>query len=400
LLRSPVAVEGEGGAVSAELKESKGHYVMLRDQVKDLVLLPTSRANEPGSTNAGYGDCLNDAVARINTGSARKDVITLPTPNASDVGRVRDLENRLEKGSQMDLGDAVRLLPTPAVGHIRNNDEPIENYLQRREDYLEGRTSGMPGASLGVAIRMELFTTPIASEGLKASAAQSSEEREKTGQVFLTNEAHDLAVENGLPVPPRLLPTPIASDSKGTGPGDANRVTTQLRAITHLLPTVTTQESKSGPSQLLRNTPPLNAVLPEMVANGEIQLIGTPRASSAKGSTQKQVDAEAPKSRIEDQVLISSWGKYEPAVRRWEYVLGTSAPAPTNPDGKNGAHRLAPEFVEWMMGLPEGWVTDPEIGLKRNDQLKALGNGVVPQQALMALQILLDEETLEKIGKK
>lgn len=41
------------------------------------------------------------------------------------------------------------------------------------------------------------------------------------------------------------------------------------------------------------------------------------------------------------------------------------------------------------MGLPPGWVTDPSIGISRNDQLKALGNGVVPQQAALALDVLL-----------
>jgi DNA (cytosine-5)-methyltransferase 1 len=95
-----------------------------------------------------------------------------------------------------------------------------------------------------------------------------------------------------------------------------------------------------------------------------------------------------------------NWGKYEPAIRRWEAFLGRPAPAPTNPDGKDGSHRLAAEFVEWMMGLPVGWVTDPELGLKRNDQLKALGNGVVPQQAKYALQFLIDDEVLNKLGKK
>jgi hypothetical protein len=40
------------------------------------------------------------------------------------------------------------------------------------------------------------------------------------------------------------------------------------------------------------------------------------------------------------------------------------------------------------MGLPEGHVTDvPDVS--RNDQLKALGNGVVPQQAALALRWLL-----------
>ena len=53
-------------------------------------------------------------------------------------------------------------LPTPSVGHIRNYDEPVENYLQRRQDYLDGKTKGMPGPSLGVALRMELFDDVVA----------------------------------------------------------------------------------------------------------------------------------------------------------------------------------------------------------------------------------------------
>lgn len=40
------------------------------------------------------------------------------------------------------------------------------------------------------------------------------------------------------------------------------------------------------------------------------------------------------------------------------------------------------------MGLPEGWVTGVP-GLSRNAMLKALGNGVVPQQAALALTLLL-----------
>jgi DNA (cytosine-5)-methyltransferase 1 len=41
-----------------------------------------------------------------------------------------------------------------------------------------------------------------------------------------------------------------------------------------------------------------------------------------------------------------------------------------------------------MMGLPAGWVTDvPD--LSRNDQLKALGNGVLPQQAAAAVRFML-----------
>ena len=47
-------------------------------------------------------------------------------------------------------------------------------------------------------------------------------------------------------------------------------------------------------------------------------------------------------------------------------------------------------FVEWMMGLPAGWVTDS--GIPRSAQLKALGNGIVWQQMALALRLLLDDE--------
>jgi hypothetical protein len=120
-----------------------------------------------------------------------------------------------------------------------------------------------------------------------------------------------------------------------------------------LLPTVTVQDGKNtaGKSQFERNTLPLNA---------EVTLLPE-----------------------------TNWGKFAPAIERWE-SLTRPAPAPTKPDGKDGNHRLSAEFTEWMMGLPEGWVTAEDIGLKRNDQLKACGNGVVPQQAELALRILLE----------
>ena len=41
------------------------------------------------------------------------------------------------------------------------------------------------------------------------------------------------------------------------------------------------------------------------------------------------------------------------------------------------------------MGLPDGWVTNPSIGISHNEQLKACGNGVVPQQATAALRDML-----------
>lgn len=85
----------------------------------------------------------------------------------------------------------------------------------------------------------------------------------------------------------------------------------------------------------------------------------------------------------------TDWGTFGPAVRRWEQVMGRRAPAPTEPTGRNGNHRLSARFTEWMMGQPDGWITDPAIGLTRNEQLKACGNGVVTQQAVAALRAML-----------
>ena len=81
------------------------------------------------------------------------------------------------------------------------------------------------------------------------------------------------------------------------------------------------------------------------------------------------------------------WGAYDAAVARWELTLGRPAPVPTEL-GSKGQPRLSPRFVEWMMGLPDGWVCDVP-GISRNDQLRMLGNGVVPQQAAVALRLLL-----------
>lgn len=78
------------------------------------------------------------------------------------------------------------------------------------------------------------------------------------------------------------------------------------------------------------------------------------------------------------------WGKYAPAIHRWERVLGRPAPRPTEPDGRDGQERISAAFEEWMMGLPDGHVTTvPDLSW--DDMLTALGNGVVPQQAVAAL---------------
>lgn len=85
---------------------------------------------------------------------------------------------------------------------------------------------------------------------------------------------------------------------------------------------------------------------------------------------------------------LHRWGRYADAIARWEHITGRTAPAPAILNEAKGP-RPAPEFVEWLMGLPAGWVTAPEHGLTANQQNTALGNGVLPLQAVIAHDALL-----------
>ena len=125
-----------------------------------------------------------------------------------------------------------------------------------------------------------------------------------------------------------------------------------------------------------------------------LNLLPTPAASDGsrgqdyaratrKGSGGDDLVTAAVKANNENQ-----WGKYAFAIERWERVLSRKAPQPTEPNSK-GNPRLNPAFSEFLMGWPPGWVTDPDIGISRNDQLKIVGNGVCPQQAVAALRYLL-----------
>lgn len=93
-----------------------------------------------------------------------------------------------------------------------------------------------------------------------------------------------------------------------------------------------------------------------------------------------------------------AWGPYAAAIARWQIVVGRSAPAPVRMDGKGGKARLNPELTEWMMGWPAGWVT-ASAQLSRAEQLKACGNGVVPQQAAAALRMLLARPGVPEIHR-
>jgi DNA (cytosine-5)-methyltransferase 1 len=153
-----------------------------------------------------------------------------------------------------------------------------------------------------------------------------------------------------------------AAHGNGNGHGKSLSIETQRLAVADLLPTPTATDHKaSGASYAATDT-------------------------HHAGTTLTDATVRQPER----------FGQYAPAIARWEAILGRPAPAPTEPTGRDGAHRLSPRFVEFLMGLDDGWVTD--VGLTRNEQLKALGNGVVPQQAVAALRRLLAIREMARSG--
>lgn len=111
----------------------------------------------------------------------------------------------------------------------------------------------------------------------------------------------------------------------------------------------------------------------------------TPGAADADdGGHQYRGGVRGDEPLLQGAVLDRHFGDYAQAVARWAHIIGRPAPEPTVP-GQAGKPRLNPDFVEWMMGYPEGWT---DVGISRTARLRCLGNAVQPQTAAAAIAAL------------
>ena len=206
-----------------------------------------------------------------------------------------------------------------------------------------------------------------------------------------------------------LPPTPVTTDARSaarhtTSTGVMHSGTTLTDAVRSLLPTPRATDARhgDGPSELARRSPSLGAVSAHFPAHAEelrqqhlvapadggdkLPLMSTPNARDRRGEPKAGFcNNSLPRGVL---TMVDGFGKYEPAVRRWEAIVGRPAPYPVEPS-TNGKPRVTRQFSEWLMGWPEGWVTGIE-GLSRTANLMCIGNGVVPQQAAYAVGLLLD----------
>lgn len=243
----------------------------------------------------------------------------------------RDYKGVPGKNVQMaSLPRDVSLLPTP-THHDEKNEMPLAGRKRNNRGKMIDRGEGdltLPGA-------IALLPTPNAFDA-------------HLGDMNISEEAAELQLRRGDPN------------------GSRRNTTGSLAKEIKLLPTPNTMD----------NLPPKT--------REQIQK----HRDDGKGGDRNLREAvlyEIP-SAAENSPRVD-FGKYEPAVRRWEPIIGRKAPNPREP--ATVGLRLSPLFTEWLMGLPEGHVTG--TGISRKAQLHVLGNGVVPQQAELALRILLDE---------
>jgi hypothetical protein len=189
-----------------------------------------------------------------------------------------------------------------------------------------------------------------------------------------------------------LLPTPTVADSRSSANATAGRTTPMVghagRTLTdaaRLLPTPRASDGVKGcPGQRGSHG---DLTLP----SAAVRMLPTPTVSDAQGPGGRGVggaNLRTAAHALPATGQADRWGVYAAAVTRWERLFGRPVPEPTQP-GRHARPVLAPPLVEWLMGLPLGWVTDPGLGLPRTQALRVLGNGVMPQQAAAALRLLL-----------
>ena len=238
------------------------------------------------------------------------------------------------------------------------------------------RWYGLRAADVGAAhgrFRVFLFAVPADSDdqGLQGLAGQAR--TASTGR-----HGHPVAGVGGSAL--TLLPTPKASNNENRSSDWANGP--NLGEALALLPTPVADNSRGlpQPGTDFQSLPNVVCALPLLPTPSVADGMGGHLTRSGDRSNELLLPGVA-------KAHQQAWDQYAAAIARAEQAIGRPAPPPTE-IGPKGAPRLSPRFVEWLMCLPEGWVTDV-TGLSRNDQLKMLGNGVVPAQCAAALRAFL-----------
>lgn len=331
----------------------------------------------------------------------RAPVTLLPTPAASNFNagedpaqwearrqRVKETANN-GNGMGMPLGIAVQLLPTPRATGGGSSTEAVELNPPRSEGYASNLLDpGLPEPGQGSNVVQEALQEMAGERVSTDSAEGGSETQACIGSVLGDGNEDGLVLAVDWSEGQQVRAREVHADGQ--------------------------EEHESAPLGVggVGRTDPRRADSRSSLSGAGVREPGTPGAGDAERERQAPSSSDhslppgAPTVRREPLSLTSGetgvqdmpqrgvpapqdqdWGPYRAAVERWEAVHGP-APAPTKP-GRNGRPKLNPAFAEWLMGAPPGWITDVP-GVTDNEALRMAGNGVVRQQAVAAMRLMLN----------
>ncbi|WP_220271031.1 DNA cytosine methyltransferase [Tsukamurella tyrosinosolvens] len=319
----------------------------------------------------------------------------LPTPTVGNATGTNERRGGARSDEMLLPGVAV----AAARGDLADDAILVENNLiatggmlptPQASDGNGGKTSAHVGGTRPSGAKRSIDLPTVAARELLPTPTASDADKARDNPAQAVRHSPPLSAVSA------HFPTPRAAEAHQsmTAPAARQHVADGNGGLTevlgaHLFPTMKTTDahsSSSSPADADRNNPGLRAI------GALLDVLPTPTASDCTGGGQHPDQREGHTAQLVDYALLhedaTRWGKYEPAIRRWEGVLGRPAPAPTEPN-KNDRPRLAARFAEFLMGWLAGWVTDPAIGLTRPEQLKIIGNGVVDLQAEYAIRTVM-----------
>ena len=349
---------------------------------------------EPVDIITGGSPCqdLSHAGKRLGMKAGTRSGLWASMCDAIDIIRPRLVIWENVRGAYSAEADSAL---EPCAGCVGDRDDgPVLRALGRVLGDLadlgyDARWYGLRAADVGAPhgrFRVFVFATPADSESVEHWDAWT--DRMKAAHGNGNGHGKSLAIEAQ-----RLLPTPVSDNSRGLPSGGTDYASLPT-AVVSLLPTPrATDGTKGGPNQRGSSG---DLMLPSAVhmlptpratrggsATETMNLLPTPSVADTQGGRKSRSGDRSGELLLNGIAAANQWGDYAAAIHRWEAVMGRPAPAPTEV-GANGNPRLSPVFVEFLMGLPEGWTDTGDVS--RNDRLKALGNGIVPQQLAAALR--------------
>lgn len=304
------------------------------------------------------------AVSDIDKGPCT--VLAHYHPDVPNLGDIRVIEWESVDVPDFDvLTGGYPCQPFSAAGQRKGTADPrhLWPYVLKAIKTRRPRHAYLENVRGHLSLGFDVVLTDLASAGydvywsiMAASSVGAAHRRERL-YIYATPSLE------GVPYVPELpKKLPVAGRLTSDGLVALTRVDEHLQTSIALLPTPLTRDRKGGANrQGGLSLGDIASLLPTQMASEHV-----PEWQSFR---------------------VDEWGVYAEAIARWTLLTGNLPPAPVQLN-RNGNPQVTAAFPAWLMGLPNGYLTNPNLGLTRTEIIKLAGNGVVPQAALVAYSLI------------